>query len=53
MVLPDKPYPFGPGDGPQAFTPPSVHVSGRDLTWYGPSLVAASLRLSQAPVSGS
>ena len=48
VVLPDEPYAFGPDDGPEAFGPPSVHVSGRDLTWYGPSLVEARHRLSRA-----
>lgn len=48
VVLPDEPYAFGPHDGPEAFGPPSVYASGRDLTWYGPSLVEAHHRLSQA-----
>lgn len=42
VVLPDEPYAFGPDDGPEAF--PGVAcalVSGRHLTWYGPSLVEA------------
>ncbi|MDQ1746169.1 MAG: hypothetical protein QOD07_432 [Frankiaceae bacterium] len=42
VVLPDEPYGFGPDDGPEAF--PDVEsrcVSGRHLTWYGPSLVEA------------
>lgn len=42
VVLPDEPYAFAPGDGPEAF--PGVEarcVSGRHLTWYGPSLVEA------------
>jgi hypothetical protein len=42
VVLPDEPYAFAPDDGPDAF--PGVEcacVSGRHLTWYGPSLVAA------------
>ena len=41
VVLPDEPYAFSPADGPEAFEGPSVCVSGRYLTWYGPSLVAA------------
>jgi ABC-type Fe3+-hydroxamate transport system substrate-binding protein len=42
VVLPDEPYAFGPGDGPEAFAGvPSACVSGRHLTWYGPSLVEA------------
>jgi ABC-type Fe3+-hydroxamate transport system substrate-binding protein len=42
VVLPDEPYAFSPDDGPEAF--PDVEtrcVSGRHLTWYGPSLVEA------------
>ena len=42
VVLPDEPYAFGPTDGPESF--PGVRcafVSGRHLTWYGPSLVEA------------
>ncbi|TCC23574.1 helical backbone metal receptor [Kribbella speibonae] len=45
-VLPDEPYPFSPGDGPEAFTQPARCVSGRHLTWYGPSLVEARELLS-------
>jgi hypothetical protein len=38
-VLPDEPYLFTPADGPEAFPgTPVALVSGRDLTWYGPSL---------------
>lgn len=41
-LLPDEPYVFGPDDGPDAFTTvPTRLVSGRLLTWYGPSLVEA------------
>ena len=42
VVLPDEPYAFSPDDGPEAF--PAVEsrcVSGRHLTWYGPSMVGA------------
>lgn len=42
VVLPDEPYEFAADDGPEAF--PGVDcalVSGRYLTWYGPSLVDA------------
>ncbi|MGQ4268439.1 helical backbone metal receptor [Nocardiopsis changdeensis] len=46
VLLPDEPYPFGPGDGPEAFDVPSVCVPGRDLTWYGPAMTAARARLS-------
>jgi ABC-type Fe3+-hydroxamate transport system substrate-binding protein len=41
VVLPDEPYAFAAGDGPEAFVVPSALVSGRHLTWYGPSLVEA------------
>jgi ABC-type hemin transport system substrate-binding protein len=42
VVLPDEPYRFGPGDGPEAFPGRRVSlVDGRSLTWYGPSLIAA------------
>jgi ABC-type Fe3+-hydroxamate transport system substrate-binding protein len=42
VVLPDEPYPFAPDDGPEAFPGvPCALVSGRHLTWYGPSLAEA------------
>ena len=42
VVLPDEPYAFSATDGPETFAPtPCALVSGRHLTWYGPSLVAA------------
>jgi ABC-type Fe3+-hydroxamate transport system substrate-binding protein len=42
VVLPDEPYAFGPGDGPDAFPGMRcVFLSGRHLTWYGPSLAEA------------
>jgi ABC-type hemin transport system substrate-binding protein len=42
VVLPDEPYPFSPADGPEAFPGvPAACVSGRHLTWYGPSLAVA------------
>lgn len=42
VVLPDEPYAFSPSDGPEAFASVRcVCVSGRHLTWYGPSLVEA------------
>ncbi|SFK25573.1 helical backbone metal receptor [Amycolatopsis sacchari] len=47
LVLPDEPYLFTAEDGPEAFPGvPYVLVSGRYLTWYGPSLVAAHAELS-------
>ena len=42
VVLPDEPYLFTADDGPESFTAPSALVSGRLLTWYGPSLVEAA-----------
>ena len=41
VLLPDEPYVFTAGDGPEAFTTPTELVSGRLITWYGPSLVEA------------
>ncbi len=41
VVLPDEPYLFTPQDGPECFAAPSACVSGRHLTWYGPSLAEA------------
>lgn len=39
VLLPDEPYVFTDDDGPEAFTAtPTRLVSGRMLTWYGPSL---------------
>jgi ABC-type Fe3+-hydroxamate transport system substrate-binding protein len=46
VVLPDEPYAFSPTDGPEAFPRPAKCVSGRHLTWYGPSLVEARSLLS-------
>lgn len=49
MVLPDEPYLFTDDDGPEAFPGrPYVLVSGRHLTWWGPSLVDAYPLLSVA-----
>lgn len=44
VILPDEPYVFSSDDGPEAFADWDVTVacvSGRHLTWYGPSLVEA------------
>ncbi|MCL7457523.1 helical backbone metal receptor [Micromonospora echinofusca] len=42
VVLPDEPYLFTADDGPEAFPgTPCALVSGRHLTWYGPSLAEA------------
>lgn len=47
VVLPDEPYVFTEADGPEAFPDRRVAlVSGRDLTWYGPSLAGARDRLA-------
>lgn len=47
VVLPDEPYRFTSTDGPEAFPGiPAALVSGRQLTWYGPSLVTAPTALS-------
>lgn len=48
VVLPDEPYRFTADDGPESFAAPSVLVSGRLLTWYGPSLVTAAGELADA-----
>jgi ABC-type Fe3+-hydroxamate transport system substrate-binding protein len=49
VVLPDEPYLFTADDGPEAFPGlRCVLVSGRDLTWYGPSLAHARGRLERA-----
>jgi ABC-type Fe3+-hydroxamate transport system substrate-binding protein len=46
VVLPDEPYRFTAEDGPESFQgTPAVLVSGRLLTWYGPSLQAATTEL--------
>jgi ABC-type Fe3+-hydroxamate transport system substrate-binding protein len=42
VLLPDEPYRFTPDDGPEEFPAHRVVlVSGRLLTWYGPSLATA------------
>ena len=49
VVLPDEPYAFSPTDGPECFPGQSVAlVSGRHLTWYGPSMVDAPQRPGRA-----
>jgi ABC-type Fe3+-hydroxamate transport system substrate-binding protein len=48
-VLPDEPYRFAADDGPEAFPGlPAALVSGRHLTWYGPSLAQAPSVLGAA-----
>lgn len=42
VLLPDEPYVFTADDGPEAFArTPTALVSGRSLTWYGPSMLTA------------
>ena len=42
VLLPAEPYAFSPDDGPESFAAtPTRLVSGRLITWYGPSLVEA------------
>ncbi|MEU6422957.1 helical backbone metal receptor [Streptomyces spiralis] len=49
VVLPDEPYRFTADDGPEAFPGlPCALVSGRHLTWYGPSLAEAPRVLTRA-----
>jgi ABC-type Fe3+-hydroxamate transport system substrate-binding protein len=46
VLLPDEPYVFTATDGPEAFPATETRlVSGRLLTWYGPSLIEARARL--------
>lgn len=49
LVLPDEPYRFTHADGPEELpTVRYVLVSGRHLTWWGPSLLAAREILAAA-----
>jgi hypothetical protein len=49
VLLPDEPYVFTAEDGPEAFArTPTELVSGRLITWYGPSLVEAARLRDQA-----
>ena len=49
VLLPDEPYEFMADDGPEAFRRvPTRLVSGRLITWYGPSLVAARISLDRS-----
>lgn len=53
LVLPDEPYLFTEDDGPDHFPDARyVLVSGRHLTWYGPSLVEAHAALTALVPSG-
>ncbi|HEY0889076.1 MAG TPA: helical backbone metal receptor [Nocardioides sp.] len=43
VLLPDEPYVFTADDGPEAFPDLRTElVSGRLITWYGPSLIEAA-----------
>ena len=58
VVLPDEPYRFTADDGPECFPGvPAALVSGRHLTWYGPSLAEAprilAAQLSAASLFGA
>ncbi len=54
VVLPDEPYVFSAGDGPEVFPQlPAALVEGRLLTWYGPSLVDARATLTAALAIGT
>lgn len=47
VVLPTEPYEFTAADGPEAFPgKESAVVSGRHVTWYGPSMVEAPALLA-------
>ncbi|MGL5928268.1 MAG: helical backbone metal receptor [Dermatophilaceae bacterium] len=49
VLLPDEPYVFTADDGPEAFSRLPVRlVSGRLMTWYGPSLLEARHSLDRA-----
>ncbi|MFJ3585569.1 helical backbone metal receptor [Streptomyces sp. NPDC090127] len=49
VVLPDEPYRFTRDDGPEAFPGTAAALlSGRHLTWYGPSLAEAPGVLARA-----
>jgi ABC-type Fe3+-hydroxamate transport system substrate-binding protein len=49
VLLPDEPYAFTADDGPEAFARTSTAlVSGRSLTWYGPSMMTARAELLAA-----
>jgi ABC-type Fe3+-hydroxamate transport system substrate-binding protein len=53
VLLPDEPYPFTATDGPEAFErTPTQLVSGRLLTWYGPSLVEAHEKFALTDPTG-
>ncbi|PJJ56529.1 hypothetical protein CLV56_0738 [Mumia flava] len=48
VLLPDEPYVFTDDDGPETFVrTPTELVSGRLMTWYGPSLITAHASLGR------
>ncbi|WP_026208961.1 helical backbone metal receptor [Catelliglobosispora koreensis] len=52
IVFPDEPYLFTLNDGPECFpSTPYVLVSGRHLTWHGPSLAQAPRVLAEQLLS--
>ena len=54
VVLPDEPYAFTPDDGPEAWPRARpAFVSGRHLTWYGPSLTEAPRVLTRQLLGGA
>ena len=54
FLLPDEPYVFTADDGPEAFPGRATTlVSGRLLTWYGPSLATARADLTAALQRGN
>ena len=54
VLLADEPYAFSASDGPEVFDASSVRLmSGRSLTWYGPSLATARGTLLEALQTGS
>jgi ABC-type Fe3+-hydroxamate transport system substrate-binding protein len=56
VVLPDEPYAFTIDEGAEVFGDwdvPIAHVSGRHLTWYGPSLLEARGLLARQLASDS
>lgn len=55
VVLPDEPYAFAPGEEETFGGTPAAFVSGRHLTWYGPSLAEAAgvLRRQLAQAAGT
>ena len=49
VLLPDEPYVFTAADGPEVFERlPTRLVSGRLITWYGPSLIEARISLDRS-----